>query len=915
MDSKYPTPTWSREAGAAASRRPGPVALPVPGDLLAGRFLLGRQLGAGGSGVVFAAFDERVGQRVAIKLIYPHLVDDLAARRLRREVQAARQAHPNVAAVFDLHEDRGLPFLSMELVEGPSLRERIKSQGRLGVGETVAIGRQMATALVHLHGLGLIHRDVKPGNVLLAGEGIAKLCDMGLARPEASGGTLTETAMVVGTPAYMAPEQATSADLTAAADVYALGITLFECLTGAAPFTGNTAVETLVKRQKSPPPRARAQSKSCPRWLDGLIARMCDPEPGRRPSAAEVERTLTSGRLRFRIPVKQLSSLAAAAALMVAGWLGWQALRTPRTARVEAVGHEVRGVDDRGRTTWSLRLENPARQVGHTDLDGDGLEETLVATWPEDQPGLRMGQLPLSEFLVVAKSGKVMTQVRPEELVTAWRHPFSKRLVPSFRASDLDLDGRPEVILNARHHGFYPTEILVFWPRFGVWDWVLDHAGRIDDIAVVADPARPRLRLVGVNNRLGMLPVACDLSLLVPPLRTSLDNPGSAIPSPERALVNSGVRAWRWYVPLPQDSFSSAVDSGPMLGVGPRDETAFGAAFSSLTIDAYGNPTPGPNTGQDLLQLRLSFWYDLSRLEPGSRPVDASSLDALVQKIQQDYEPLLNEAPYAGTLALRAARAWAAQGRYEKALALLRRPLTTFQWDEIQYLLANLEAVTGDPDRAAERLRALTAQARTARGSYDALRLLFTLAIQGRDGPAVDRYVAEFVGRNAEGLPREGVAAALWAEARLWWDQATEADGSVRSWVVVPEGEAIACLARWRRATLHTTDADAMRRFIEDTPDAAVEGRLALAACLLASGSPQDALREIDAIASALEATRSADFSAFQALQLARGLRLKALAASGEGLGAKAEASKLLRSLPEGLLPYKLAQEVAESPL
>jgi serine/threonine-protein kinase len=123
---------------------------------------------------------------------------------------------------------------------------------RLSVEETVELGAQVAKALAHLHGNGLVHRDVKPGNVLLSSDGQIKLCDLGLARPIARGTTVTETAMVVGTPAYMAPEQATAIELTAATDIYALGLTLYKCLTGEVPLEGDTAVETLMRRPSTP---------------------------------------------------------------------------------------------------------------------------------------------------------------------------------------------------------------------------------------------------------------------------------------------------------------------------------------------------------------------------------------------------------------------------------------------------------------------------------------------------------------------------------------------------------------------------------------------------------------------------------------------------------------------------------------
>ncbi len=244
-----------REKPAIPGRRAGNLSNVAPGDTLAGRFVLREILGYGATGTVFSALDRSVGQKVAIKVLHPDLHDERTRERLRREVRASRNGHPNLVAVYDLHEADDRVFLSLELVEGHSLKELLGERTRLETSEVVAIGRQVAAALAHLHNLGIIHRDIKPGNILLASDGTVKLCDMGLARPIEEGMTVTETEMVVGTPAYMAPEQGLGADLTAASDVYGLGLTLYECLTGTVPLTSETAVATLTRRQRERPPR------------------------------------------------------------------------------------------------------------------------------------------------------------------------------------------------------------------------------------------------------------------------------------------------------------------------------------------------------------------------------------------------------------------------------------------------------------------------------------------------------------------------------------------------------------------------------------------------------------------------------------------------------------------------------------
>lgn len=274
------------EIAPAAPERADAGSRHSPGDTLAGRFVLQERLGSGGSGTVFSALDTRVGDRVAVKILDRATHDPANRERLRREIRATRSGHPNVVSIHELHEGGGVLFITMELVEGSSLRETLAERPSLIVDDVVLIGRQIASALDHLHAQGLVHRDVKPGNIMLARDGRAKLCDMGLARPLEAGATVTESEMAVGTPTSMAPEMARSGELVAASDVYALGLTLYQCLSGEVPLAGTTAVDTLMARQKARPRSVRALRPECPRWLGRLLDRMLDLfGPGRTMAA------------------------------------------------------------------------------------------------------------------------------------------------------------------------------------------------------------------------------------------------------------------------------------------------------------------------------------------------------------------------------------------------------------------------------------------------------------------------------------------------------------------------------------------------------------------------------------------------------------------------------------------------------
>ena len=213
------------------------------GRLLAGRYQLGAVLGRGGMAEVFDGFDTRLARPVAIKLLRPEIAADPAMRaRFEREARAAaRLSHPNVVGVYDSGEDGAVAFMVMERLPGPSLAELIAS-GPLDQERVVAISLDVLAALDAAHAIGLIHRDIKPGNILLDSDGRAKVSDFGIAKSVEVGAVddttrpdLTQVGQVIGTPAYLAPERLAGQPATTQSDLYALGVVMYEALTGAKP--------------------------------------------------------------------------------------------------------------------------------------------------------------------------------------------------------------------------------------------------------------------------------------------------------------------------------------------------------------------------------------------------------------------------------------------------------------------------------------------------------------------------------------------------------------------------------------------------------------------------------------------------------------------------------------------------------
>lgn len=255
-----------------------------------GNYELLEPLGAGGMGRVFKAWHRRLQRVVALKLLAPELLRSEAARaRFRREAHAAaRLSSPHVVAVHDAGEDAGHDFLVMEYIEGQSLAERVKAKGSLPVADAVRYAQQATRGLSHAHAAGIIHRDVKPANLLLDRTGTVKVLDLGLARRPEEAGDVTTSGVVVGTAGYMAPEQAfDTRQVDHRADIYGLGCTLYFLLTGKPPFEGPTALETLLAHRERAIPSVRVSRPDCPVRLDRLVHAMMAKRPEDRPATME----------------------------------------------------------------------------------------------------------------------------------------------------------------------------------------------------------------------------------------------------------------------------------------------------------------------------------------------------------------------------------------------------------------------------------------------------------------------------------------------------------------------------------------------------------------------------------------------------------------------------------------------------
>ncbi|MBA3672154.1 MAG: serine/threonine protein kinase, partial [Gemmatimonadaceae bacterium] len=313
-------------------------------------YVVGRELGGGGMSRVFLAEEVRLGRTVVVKVLAPELAGAISAERFEREIRvAASLQQANIVPLLTAGDTAGLPYFTMPYVEGQSLRTRLASGGTLSIGECVSVMRDVARALGYAHEHGVVHRDIKPDNVLLS-RGAAEVTDFGIAKaldaarlPQDSH-TLTQVGSSIGTPAYMSPEQAAGdPELDHRADIYALGVLAYEMLASGPPFAGTPQAVMAAQVSAAPPPIAR---DDVPPALRRIVMKCLAKDPAHRYQSAdellgEIEAVATtSGTLQSTIRARRGRVLAwagAAAGILALAWVGTGTMRHQRWVRGEAI--------------------------------------------------------------------------------------------------------------------------------------------------------------------------------------------------------------------------------------------------------------------------------------------------------------------------------------------------------------------------------------------------------------------------------------------------------------------------------------------------------------------------------------------------------------------------------------------------
>ena len=291
---------------------------------LAGRYELGERLGSGGMSTVLLAMDRRLERQVAIKLLAEHLADDEQfVTRFRREaLSAARLVHPNIVQVYDfgLDEESGRQYIVMEYVEGSSGAEILSAEGMLDVPEAVGILSQACRGLDYAHRSGVIHRDVKPGNLLRSRDGVVKLADFGIAKALSEESSITQVGSVLGTAAYLSPEQASGHGSNPRSDIYALGVVCYQFLSGRLPYEAQSITELALKQQREAPPLLNELNPDVSPELAAAVDRALELEPEARYETAEELRLALADGARGVAPETSATSVS-----------------TPRTAATRVV--------------------------------------------------------------------------------------------------------------------------------------------------------------------------------------------------------------------------------------------------------------------------------------------------------------------------------------------------------------------------------------------------------------------------------------------------------------------------------------------------------------------------------------------------------------------------------------------------
>ncbi|MDX1631948.1 MAG: protein kinase, partial [Thermoanaerobaculia bacterium] len=532
-----------------------------PGTRLADRYEIVRRIGSGGYANVYLARDPVLRRDVALKVLHRERLGERGIARLRREATVAREvASPHLVEIYDLVVQEHTVFLVMEWIDGETLQDRIRRRGPLPVEEVLEIGGQVLVGLEALHEREIVHRDIKPSNILLDGDR-AKLADLGLALHWPGDHTrITATEAVVGTAEYLAPEQILDRPVDARTDLYALGATLYEALTGHPPFREGTSLAKILARLQDGPSPVREDRPDVPRWLDQLILRLLERRPeDRYPSVDSLRRALSTRTTQWLVPRRR--RIAGRLLILVALGFGlavvlWSRMAPsgPEFSHVVSLGDGdgIQAVATDGTILWTR--EGILAEFVSFRRTPDGV--VRLAGFFTD--GQKTGKTDRRLRILDARTGElVRTVILPSDTPggSSYFPDFSDTYGTDLVARDVDGDGAAEILVTFLHT-YWPSYTVLYEPKVRRTRIVLLAAGHHRPAAVLdldRDGER-ELLLHGYANRLGfnMGLAAVDLE---PPVNRDL---GRRLPppahTPDAELAGAPNPLLRWYALLPPDS-------------------------------------------------------------------------------------------------------------------------------------------------------------------------------------------------------------------------------------------------------------------------------------------------------------------------------------------------------------------------
>ena len=876
------TPTLDRASGAATA---SPPSLPA-------RWRLQREIGRGGQAEVWLASDLELDTLVAIKIFRAELTAT-QRERLRREVLLGRTLqHAGLVRVYELIDGGDRLAVAMEWVPEGSLAQRLEA-GALPVDEVIRVAGQVLEVLAYLHGQQIVHRDIKPSNLLVDSEGRVRLADLGLARPLDDDRGLTKTMASVGTPAYMSPEQIRGDEPAPAADLYGLGVTLYQLVTGALPFSGTSEFDVANKHLTVAVDDPRKRRPGCPAWLAGFVLRLLEKRPRDRFKSAAI--ALDALRRRQVLVSPRSLRRAATAAVVVAATAaaGVVAARFARPAVPESLtvtGSTLAARDSHGRTLWEKTYVgySPMAVVG--DFIGDAAPEVAVGL------GVTNGQPASAQDLIVLDSGG-RQQARfasAESLVGPPNDGFSDLLEGARPfAADLDGDNRPELLWRTSHRLWYPTLIGAWNPRAGVAPSVLlinsGHVHTLRGADLDGDGAE-ELVLVGQNNPLGWQLVVAILSPHRGPASAYGSGSSPDLLFPWTSSILSGNGALVSYTPLgPRGGGDMLVDAG-------RAGLTLRVNGRTVRLDIGGNPEGSPLFGKGPGP-RKALWDELVIL---CKEIEAGRAQERVAVLLTRHAEALGEAPMRLATDLLLARSLAVSGDHGRAIALLRAGLARTPNDsDLRLRLGEQLAIAGER-RAAMTELSRAAQIHTlGRNPYDASGAWMAVAALEADAGEMERLLAFVRAANSEGSGDVALGrafAALWAFLRGDWR-----DDALRPREALIDMPVVSVLTRWAELELGAAPGvvAAAAEAVAANPEARDVAHLLEAHALLRAGQAAEAHSLAVSALTSLQRRSRTDVPSVAWLALAHHVTGGAAAALGDGAAADEHYRQAARIAPK----------------